>query len=155
MRWIAMLLCLSPLVAQAATSELSVSVISGKDEPAIYNFPLDGEKHELDLRDSHSRAAAFKDEVTKREICRGAEYKTGLLLTLRSLPQAEDGTNQVELIGQVSTLKGIKDGQQLKCGTNQEVSISNEAFSETILVQGERTKAVVIDGKYTVMVKVR
>lgn len=155
MRWIAMALCLSPLAVNAATNGLRVSVASDRAEPVSYQYPLDDDKQNLDLRASHRYDAAFKDPVTNREVCREGEYKTGLLLTLRSLPKTEDGKQPVEVIGQVSTLDGVKPGITLKCGTNQEVSISTKAFSDTIMVEKNRTKVVVIDGTYTVMVKIR
>lgn len=153
MRWIALMLCLSPLAVNAATTELSVSVASGNKEPSIYNYPIDGTKHALDLRDGHRYTAAFKDPATKRVICREAEYKTGLMLTLRSLPKAADGSQPIEIIGQVSSLNGIKSGEKFQCGVNQEVSMSSKAFSDTVQVEPNRTKAVVIDGTYTVMLK--
>lgn len=155
MRWIALVLCLSPLAASAAAPEMTVSVVSGSNAPKAYRYPVDGDKHELDLRAIHSYDAAFEDPATKREICREGMYKTGLLLTLRALPKTEDGNQPVEVIGQVSNFDGIKPGKTLKCGTNQEVSLSTTAFSDTVQVEKDRTKVVVIDGKYTVMVKVQ
>lgn len=154
MRWIAMLLCLTPLAVSAATNELVVSVVEGNREPVAYKYPLDGDKHELDLRDSHRYDAAFKDPATSREVCREGVYKTGLLLTMRSLPKDENGNQPVEVIGQVSTFDGVKPGQKLKCGTNQEVRLSNTAFSDTVQIGQSKTRAVVIDGTYTVMMKV-
>ncbi len=64
-------------------------------------MPFDGQAHELDIRDSHRYHAAFVDPATKREICRDGEYKTGLVLKLRSLPI--EGTEQpIEVLGMVS-----------------------------------------------------
>jgi hypothetical protein len=154
MRWIALMLCLSPLAANAATNELIVSVVAGSQAPTSFKYPLDGDKHELDMRVSHRYDAAFKDTATNRDVCREGMYKTGLLLTLRSLPKDESGNQQVEVIGQVSTLDGVNPGLKLKCGTNQEVMLSNKAFSDTVRIEKNRTKVVVIDGTYTVMVKV-
>lgn len=155
MRWIALVLCLSPLVASAAATEMTVSVVSGSNAPKSYKFAVDGDKHVLDLRAVHSYDAAFEDPATKREICREGMYKTGLMLTLRTLPKSEDGNQPVEVIGQVSNFNGITPGKVLKCGTNQEVSLSTTAFSDTVKVEKDRTKVVVIDGNYTVMVKVQ
>ncbi|WP_439126056.1 MAG: hypothetical protein ACNJA3_29585 (plasmid) [Pseudomonas rhizophila] len=154
MRWIGFMLCLVPLVTQAATAELQVSVVSGSDEPQAYHYALDGNKYELDIRESHRYQAAFKDGATKRDVCREAQYKTGLLLSLRSLPKAADGSQPVEVIGQVSSLVSLVDGKRFSCGQNQEVNMGNKAFSDTVQVEPNRTKVVVIDGKYTVMLKV-
>ena len=153
MRWIALLLSMSAMTAHAANNELSVSVASGSDEPVLYTFPIDGARHELDLRESHTYSAAFKDPATKRDICRAGEYKTGLLLKMRLLPVTENGAQPVEVIGQVSTLAGIKDGISLPCGVNQELNITNTAFSDTVQVERKRTKVVVVDGTYAVMLK--
>ncbi|MGE8065175.1 hypothetical protein [Pseudomonas sp. NPDC089569] len=155
MRWIALLLCLSPLVASAEASKMTVSVVSGSNAPKSYNYPVDADKHVLDLRAIHRYDAAFEDPATKRQICREGMYKTGLLLTLRALPKTADGSQPVEIIGQVSNFNGITPGKILKCGTNQEVSLSTTAFSDTIQVEKDRTKVVAIDGSYTIMVKVQ
>ncbi|MCT8162814.1 hypothetical protein IYR97_25885 (plasmid) [Pseudomonas fulva] len=153
MRWIGFTLCLLPLVAHAAP-ELQVSVASGSEVPQAFKYAIDGAKYDLDLRDSHRYQAAFKDTATKRDVCREGEYKTGLLLTLRSLPKTGDGAQPVEIIGQVSKLDGVTDGQRFSCGSNQVVKMSNQAFSDTVQVEPNRTKVVVIDGKYTVILKV-
>lgn len=154
MRWIGFMLCLAPFMAHAASTDLQVSVASGNDEPQAYNYPIDGSKSELDLRDSHRYQAAFKDNATKRDVCREGEYKTGLLLSLRTLPKSADGSQPVELIGQVSNLEGVTEGVKLSCGSNQVVKMSNKAFSDTVQIEPNRTKVVVIDGKFTVMLKV-
>ncbi|KPC02213.1 hypothetical protein QO021_29130 (plasmid) [Pseudomonas amygdali pv. lachrymans] len=131
-----------------------MSVVSGTEEPQAYHYTLDGNKYELDIRESHRYQAAFKDGATKRDVCREAQYKTGLLLTLRALPKAADGSQPVEVVGQVSTLDSLVDGSRFTCGRNQEVNMGNKAFSDTVQVEPNRTKVVVIDGKYTVMLKV-
>lgn len=155
MRWIGFMLCLAPFIAHAASTELQVSVASGSEEPQAYNYAMDGTKYQLDMRDSHRYQAAFKDAATKRDVCREGEYKTGLLLSLRTLPKTADGSQPVEVVGQVSNLEGVTDGQKLACGANQVVKMKNTAFSDTVQVEPNRTKVVVIDGKYTVMLKVR
>lgn len=155
MRWIGFMLCLAPLLAQASSEDLKVSVASGANEPVAYKYSTDGSKYDLDLRVSHRYQAAFKDTATKQEVCREAEYKTGLLLKLRALPKEADGSQPIEVIGQVSALDGISEGDRLKCGTNQVVNMSNKAFSDTVRVEPNRTKAVVIDGKYTVMLSLQ
>ncbi|MBM5458909.1 hypothetical protein H8F21_15185 [Pseudomonas sp. P66] len=154
MRWIGFMLCLFPLVTHAAATELQVTVASGSEEPQAFKYPIDSGKYELDLRGSHRYQAAFKDTATKRDVCREAEYKTGLLLTLRPLPKAADGSQPIEVIGQVSTLEGVTEGQRLSCGSHQVVNMSNKAFSDTVQVEAKRSKVVVIDGKYTVILKV-
>lgn len=153
MRWLTALLIFAPLVANAA-QELQVSVVAGRDEPQAYRFPLNDTKQKLDLRDKHRYQAAVKDNARKREICTEAEYKTGLLLTVRALPQGTDGVQQVEVVGQVSDLDSVVDGVTLSCGTNQVVKMNHQAFSDTVQIEPNRTKIVVIDGKYTVLLKV-
>lgn len=153
MRWLSALLIFAPLLANAA-QELQVSVVVGRDEPQAYRFPLTDTKQRLDLREKHRYHAAAKDKARKREVCTEAEYKTGLLLTLRAFPQGADGAQQVEVVGQVSNLDSVTDGVALSCGTNQVVKMSHQAFSDTVKIEPNRTKIVVIDGKYTVLLKV-
>jgi len=155
MRWSALLFLLTPLAVQAAPAELNIAVASGRGEPVSYRYPLNGEKRDLDLRESGRYHVAFQDKATNSSVCREAQYKTGLFLTFRLLPKAADDAQSVEVIGQVSELAGVKDGQKLSCGTNQEVSLSHRAFSDTVVVDENRTKVIVIDGEHTVMLKIQ
>ncbi|MGP0171040.1 hypothetical protein ACSVIJ_04080 [Pseudomonas sp. NCHU5208] len=155
MRWMAMLFLFSPVVAQASTEELNVTIAYGTLEPVVYHYPLDQERREIDLRKSDRYHVAFKDTVTKKSICREAQYKTGLSLTLKPLPKEKDGGQKVEVIGLVSKLAGVTDGERLSCGLNQEVTLSHQDFSDTVLVEENRSKAIVIDGAYTVILKIQ
>ena len=155
MRWMAMFFLLSPLAVQAATEELNVTIASGSLEPVIYRYPLNQERREIDLRDSGRYQVAFKDSATKKSICREAQYKTGLSLTLRPLPKEAGAAQMVEVVGLVTKLTGVKDGERLSCGVNQEVSLSHQDFSDTVVVEENRTKAIVIDGVYTVILKIQ
>lgn len=153
MRWFGLLLIV-PLVAQAAPGEiLQVSVVSGSDTPQEYNLPLTEHNNQIDLRERHRYHVAAKDLVRKRDVCREDEYKTGLLLSIRPLGKSEDNSQPVEVVGQVSSIVSVADGQKLACGVNQVVKMKHQAFSDTVQVQPGRTKMVVIDGKYTVMLK--
>ncbi|HHH9441210.1 TPA: hypothetical protein ACP32N_003147 [Pseudomonas aeruginosa] len=138
----------------AAANQAEVSVIVGRNEPVVFNVPLDGELHAMDLRDSHSYSAAFTDPATKREICRDGEYKTGLVLSLRSLPNEGDD-QPLEVVGMVTTLTSITNGAALKCGINQEVKLANRSLSEMLRLVPNKTKPMVIDGKWTVLVRLK
>ncbi|EPJ5561938.1 hypothetical protein ACQYZY_26990 [Pseudomonas aeruginosa] len=155
MRWMAMFFILTPLAVQAATEELNVTIASGSVEPVVYRYPLDQERREIDLRQSGRYHVAFKDTATKKVICREAQYKTGLSLTLKPLPKEDGAAQKVEVIGLVTKLAGVKDGERFSCGINQEVSLSHQDFSDTVVVEENRTKAIVIDGVYTVILKIQ
>lgn len=153
-----MIKCLLPLLlafsGAAAASQAQVSVIVGTNEPESFLVPLDGQIHEMDLRDAHRYSAAFVDPATKREICRDGEYKTGLVLKMRSLPN-EGAEQPLEVVGMVTTLSSITNGAALKCGTNQEVNLANRSLSEMLRLAPNKTKPMVIDGKWTVLIKLQ
>lgn len=143
-------LCISAISAQAAT--LDMSVVDGYKEPQKFRFELKDQREQIDLRDSHSYPAAFSDPQTKKNICRDGIYHTGLLLTIRPIAEAsDDGTQEVEIVGQVTSLGGLKKGVSLDCGTDYKPEIENTAFSDTTLLTKHRSKVIIIDGKYTVL----
>jgi len=155
MRLPALLLLSLPLSAHAAPAQLVVSVASGAHETVTYSYPLETVKQELDLRESARYDVALKDKATGRDVCREAQYKTGLLLTLRPLTDSAADAHSVEVVGQVSELTSLTDGSALSCGKNQEISLAHRAFSDTVVVEQNRTKAIVIDGEHTVFLKIQ
>ncbi|KIL03100.1 hypothetical protein EGJ28_21260 [Stutzerimonas xanthomarina] len=155
MRWPALLLLTLPIAAHAAPAQLVVSVASGAHETVTYRYPLEAVKQELDLRESARYDVALKDKATGRDVCREAQYKTGLLLTLRPLAANGSGSQSVEVVGQVSELASLTDGAKLSCGTNQEISLAHRAFSDTVVVEQNRSRAIVIDGQHTVILKMQ
>lgn len=142
------------LSGPAVASQAQVTVIHGSNEPEVFTVQLNGKSQDLDLRESHRYHAAFVDPATKREICRDGEYKTGLVLKLRSLP-IEGDLQPVEVVGMVSSLESIKDGVAIKCGTNQEVALSNKSLSDTIRLAPNKTKPMVVDGKWTILIRMQ
>ncbi len=154
MRYIPLLLALFAGAAQA-TPVMEVSVVQGASEPEKYRFDLNGKRHEIDLRESHRYAAAFHDKASKKDICRDGQYHTGLLLTLRDVPDESSDARAIEVIGQVSTLKKSIPGETYSCGQNTIIDIGNSAFSDTARVRPNRTKVMVIDNNWTVFVTVK
>lgn len=147
-------LCLSAITAQAAS--LDVSVVEGVKEPQKFRFELKDQREQVDLRESHSYPAAFTDPKTKKNICRDGIYHTGLLLTLRPIGElAEDGTQSMEIVGQVTALAELKKGVALDCGTDHRPEIKNTAFSDTAKLTKNRSKVIIIDGQYTVLLTLR
>lgn len=154
MRFAPLLLLAFAGLAQA-TSVMEVTVIEGTQVPVKYRFDMDGSRHELDLRDSHRYNAAFNDPATKKDICRESEYRTGLILTLRDMPEYAGAERQIELVGQVSKLKSLTPGSTLSCGQNTVVDMENKAFPEITVVKQNRTKVLVIDNSWTVFISVK
>lgn len=169
--------------ANAATLEVSIADTNGSHERFMYS--LDGKRQTLDLRDSNEYMAAFIDPATRKEICTTGEYRTGLMLTLKSLPPVlrevvpvvdpnapQDLSSDdmpaptfepdpaaapfnLEVIGQVSNLAALESKGSFGCGVNQKPILENRSFSETVPMFPNRTKAVVVDGTTTLMLTVR
>lgn len=152
MRPFALIAVLAAGAANAATLDLTIA--QGAAEPLRFSYDLNGERQTLDLRDSYRYNVAVKDERRNKEICREAEYRTGLVMTLRDLEQDAEGRYVVELVGQISNLKTIKNGPIFSCGVNQDPVLQNRAFSDTSALEAGRTKVLVIDGKTTVLMTV-
>jgi hypothetical protein len=160
MRYTPILLALLALSAQAAQAmpQLSVTVIHGTAEPKKFTYELNEQRREIDMRASFPYSAAFRDPITKKDICRDGEYKTGLMFTARYVPSAKkDGADvlyPIELIGQISDLKDSKPGIELSCGRNTEIEMVNRAMSDTVFVKPNRPKGVVIDNNWTIFLNV-
>lgn len=153
MRYLALGLLLAAGATNATTLEIAVT--EGRSEPQRFSYNLSSDRQTLDLRDSHRYTAAVKDVARKKEICREAEYRTGMLMTLREVEKVSDTQFKIEIIGQTSTLKSLAKGDQLSCGLNQIPDIENRAFSDTSVLEMDRTKAVVVDGKTTLLLTIR
>lgn len=153
MRYQALLLFFAACSAQAATLEVAVS--QGSSEPERFTYQLSDERQTLDLRDSGRYTVAIQDAVRKKQICREAEYRTGMVMTLRQVEISEDGHYKIEIVGQVSNLKSIEEEGRLDCGVNMKPVIENTAFSDTSVIEVGRPKAMVVDGKTTLLLTVK
>lgn len=152
MRYPAFLLLLAVGSVNAAT--LDVAVSQGTQEPARYSYQLNDDRHTLDLRDSERYTVAVRDKVRKKDICREAEYRTGMVVNLRKVDQPDPGQYMVEVVGQVSSLQSLEQGEALSCGTNMVPHIDNRAFSDTSVIQAGKPKVIVVDGKTTLLLTV-
>lgn len=153
MRYTAFLLLLASLSANAAT--LEVSVAEGNQKPQKYTYTLNGERQRLDLRESHRYNVAFQDKASRKEICREAEYRTGLVVALRDVEKVGETQYKMEVIGQLTNLDGIVNGEAISCGVNQSPSLSNRAFSDTSVLEVNKTKVLVVDRTTTLLLTIK
>lgn len=153
MRYQALLLLLAVGSANAATLEVAVS--QGTEKPMLYTYQLTGERQTLDLRDSDRYTVAIHDSARKKDICRDAEYRTGMVMNLRDVEKPENGKYKIEIVGQVSHLKSITVQGTLDCGSNMVPVIENTAFSDTSVITVGQQKAMVVDGKTTLLLNIK
>lgn len=148
-------LCLLFAVGTANAATLEVEVSQGRHESERYTYQLTDERQTLDLRESGRYTVALQDKARKKEICREAEYRTGIMMTLRQVEKPADGKYLVEVVGQVSSLKSLEEKGRLGCGANMIPVIDNAAFSDTSLIEVGRPKAMVVDGKTTLLLTIK
>lgn len=148
-------LCLSAFALMANAATIDVSVIEGNHAPQKFTFALSDSREHVDLRSDNSYTAAFRDPATKKDICRDGVFRTGLLLTLRPIEAAEKNEAPLEIVGMVTNLKGLVPGEALSCGTNHTPELETTDFSDTVVLKKTRTKFIVIDTKYTVLLTLR
>lgn len=153
MKYLALSLLFGVACVNAAT--LDVAVSQGTHEPITYQYQLTDQRQTLDLRDSGRYTVAVRDVARKKDICREAEYRTGLVMTMRQVERPEKGQFKVEVVGQVSTLKALQEGAHLECGVNIQPLIENAAFSDTSVIELGKPKVLVIDGKTTLLLTVK
>lgn len=153
MRYLALSLLFGVTSVNAATLEVAVS--QGTHEPTTYQYQLTDKRQTLDLRDSGRYTIAVHDAARKKDICREAEYRTGLVMNMRQVERPEKGQYKVEVVGQVSTLKALQEGVHLDCGVNMQPIIENAAFSDTSVIELGKPKVLVIDGKTTLLLTVK
>lgn len=153
MRFLAIFLLCATSAVNAAT--LEVSVTEANQLPEKFYFDLGEERQTLDLRGSERYTAAFKDARTGSEICRDAEYRTGMMMTLRNLDMTEENHYQIEIIGQLTTLGNLEKGETLACGTNEIPVLSNKAFSDTSVLEVGKTKVLIVDRQTTMLMTVK
>lgn len=153
MRYQALLLLIAVGSANAATLEVAVS--QGSDEPESYTYQLNGERQTLDLRDSGRYTVAVEDKPRKKDICREAEYRTGMVMTIRDVEKPAKGQYKIELVGQLSNLKALEEKGKLDCGVNMVPVIENSAFSDTSVIEVGKPKAMVVDGKTTLLLTIK
>lgn len=142
-------------VGSVNAATLDVAVSQGTHEPTNYQYQLTDQRQTLDLRDSGRYTVAVHDAARKKDICREAEYRTGLVMTMRQVEQPAKGQFKVEVVGQVSTLKSLQEGSHLECGINIQPIIENAAFSDTSVIEIGKPKVLVIDGKTTLLLTVK
>lgn len=156
MRLQALILAVAASTSGAVTAaNLEVAVSQGAQEPIKYTYLLTSEWQTLDLRDSGRYTVAIKDKARGKEICREAEYRTGMVMKLRRIDDAAPGQYKVEVVGQVSSLKGIEKKEQLGCGVNMQPLIENAAFSDPSLLEPGKPKVLVVDGTTTLLLTVK
>jgi hypothetical protein len=153
MRYSALFLLLAAGSTNAASLEISVS--QGNHEPEFFTYNLTDQPQTLDLRESERYTVAMKDIVRGKEICREAEFRSGMIISLRLVDKPADGQYKVEVIGQISNLKSIDEKERLSCGVNQVPVIENLAFSDTLLVEASKTKVMVVDGTTTLLLTIK
>lgn len=153
MRKLALCLLLAGGTVNAATLEIAVS--HGSHEPESYSYQLSDQRQTLDLRESTRYTVAVQDKSRKKDICREAEYRTGMVMTLRQVEMAGEGQYKVEVVGQVSNLKSLEEKGELSCGVNMVPLIENAAFSDTSLIEVGKPKVMVVDGKTTLILTVK
>ena len=138
-----------------SAANLEVAVSQGSQEPIKFTYPLTSERQTLDLRDSGRYMVAIKDKARGKEICREAEYRTGMVMNFRLVEDATPDLYKVEVVGQVSSLKGMEKKEQLGCGVNMQPLIENAAFSDTSVIQAGKPKVLVVDGTTTLLLTVK
>ncbi|KQW19981.1 MULTISPECIES: hypothetical protein [Pseudomonas] len=148
-------LCLLIGVSSANAATLDIAVSQGSHEPVTYQYQLSDQRQTLDLRDANRYTVAVQDKARKKDICREAEYRTGMVMTLRQVEKPADGQYKVEVVGQVSTLKALEEKGRLDCGVNVLPVIDNAAFSDTSIIEVGKPKVMVVDGKTTVLMTVK
>lgn len=153
MRYQALFLLIAASSANAATLEVAVS--QGSHQPEHYNYQLNSDRQTLDLRDSGRYTVAVNDPARKKDICREAEYRTGMVMTLREIERPAPGQYKIEVIGQVSSLQGVEEKGKLACGTNTVPIIHNSAFSDTSVIEVGKPKAMVVDGRTTLLLTIK
>lgn len=153
MRKIALCLLVGVGTANAATLDIAVS--QGSHEPVTYQYKLSDQRQTLDLRDSNRYTVAVQDKARNKDICREAEYRTGMVMTMRQVENPAAGQYKVEVVGQVSTLKNLEQKGRLDCGVNQLPVIDNAAFSDTSIIEVGKPKVMVVDGKTTVLMTLK
>ncbi|MFL1449311.1 hypothetical protein ACI77O_13020 [Pseudomonas tritici] len=153
MRYQTLILLLAAGSANAATLEVSVS--QGSSQAERYSYNLSAERQTLDLREPGRYTIAVHDKARKKDICREAEYRTGMVMTLREVAKPAPGQYQVEVVGQVSNLKSIEEKERVSCGTNMVPVITNSAFSDTSLIEVGKPKAMVVDGQTTLVLTIK
>jgi xanthine dehydrogenase iron-sulfur cluster and FAD-binding subunit A len=146
---------LSFVAGTANAASLEVAVSQGGNEPQKFSYPLTSERQTLDLRDSGRYTVAIKDKTRGKEICREAEYRTGMVMTLRRVDGDDPDSYKVEVVGQVSNLKALDRREQLACGVNMQPVIENAAFSDTSVLVAGKPKVLVVDGKTTLLLTVK
>tara|TARA_R110002124_G_scaffold128157_10_gene288637 strand:+ start:10694 stop:11158 length:465 start_codon:yes stop_codon:yes gene_type:complete len=153
MRYLLLTLLLAASASNAAHLELTVS--EGQTQPTTYTYPLSGDLQSLDLRSDHRYDVAIKDDVRNKEICREADYRTGMMLSLRYVDPSPEGKYQIEILGQISSLSSIDVDATLSCGVNQTPTLEYLAFSETSILEIDKTKVLVIDGQTTLLLTIK
>lgn len=138
----------------AAVPVVEVSVLQGRTNIYNANTELTDGRHSIDLRDSIPYQVAVKDKARNRDICRESDYRPGLFLTFRDTGEGTDGAYNIEVVGQVSSLKSISPGEVLSCGQNTVVELETKAFSDTSQIQVGKPKVIVIDNSWTVLVTI-
>ena len=78
-----------------------------------------------------------------------------MVMTLRRVESEDPDSYKVEVVGQVSNLKGIESKEQLGCGVNMQPVIENAAFSDTSVLVAGKPKVLVVDGKTTLLLTVK
>lgn len=152
MRLTALALFFAACTANAAS--LEVSVTQADSAPEKFSYHLNGSKQVLDLRESKTFNAAFKDKAG-RDLCRPGLYRTGMIMTMQDVEKVSDNDYKIEIVGQVTTLNGMKSGTKLSCGTNEEPQLNSRAFSDTTVLTVDRTKALVIDKSTTLLITLK
>ncbi len=132
-----------------------VSVTEGDKHSYNSHYELTEARHSIDLRDSHPYHVALKDKARGRDVCREADYRTGLYLTFRDTGERTEDAYNIEVIGQVSSVNSVSPGETLSCGQNTIVELGTKAFSDTSLIQVGKPKVIVIDNKWTVLVTIK
>lgn len=149
------LLCLLFAVGTANAATLEVEVSQGSHVSERFTYQLTDQRQTLDLRESGRYPVAIHDKARKKDICREAEYRTGIMMTLRQVEKPADGKYLVEVVGQVSKLNALEEKGRLDCGANVVPVIENAAFSDTSLIEVGRPKVMVVDGKTTLLLTVK
>ncbi|WGK63406.1 hypothetical protein QAO71_17850 (plasmid) [Halopseudomonas sp. SMJS2] len=137
-----------------AVPVVEVSVSQGDSHIYHSYTELTAGRHSIDLRDAIPYQIAVKDQVRNRDICRESDYRPGLFLTFRDTGEGTDGSYNMEVIGQVSSLKSMTPGEILSCGQNTVVEMETKAFSDTSQIQVGKPKVIVIDNSWTVLVTI-
>ena len=153
MRILGMLLLSVSASVQAAT--LDISVAQGGSQIQEFSLDLSEERQSLDLRESHRYSVAVSDKTRGKDICREAEYLTGLMLTFKNLEATDQGLSLVEVVGQQSIVEDLATTEVLSCGANQSPVIQTRAFSTTTTVEEGRPRAIVIDGDTTLLLSLK